>query len=166
MFRGHLKIILLRTLAGKESSGYELMKHLQQTLGCKPSPGSLYPLLDELASQRLVSSSTVGKSKVYAITAQGKAELAALQKKRQEILQAMQNNIRMWGMLSGEDVSFQLGIFERLARGKLPFMELSSEMGELKDLLGSVHKLEDRAKRKRLRKILQRTNHQLRGLLK
>jgi len=162
MFRGHLKIIILKALAESRSSGYGLMKRLQEQVGCKPSPGSLYPLLDELASRGLVSSQARGKSKVYAITAKGKTELRAMEGKRAEIFQAMQRNIRMWGVLSGEDVSFQLGLFERLSRGELPFGDLSREMLELKDTLAMIHRVHDPARRTAIRRVLRETTIRLR----
>jgi DNA-binding PadR family transcriptional regulator len=164
MFRGHLKLIILKALAERDSSGYDLMKRLQEKLGCKPSPGSLYPLLDELAAQDLVSSHEAGKSKVYAITAKGKAELKAMQQRKGEILQAMQSNLRMWGMLSGDDVSFQLGIFERLARDEAPFGELSKDMWDLKQALGEAHKVIDPVRRKEIKKVLNDAARRLRRL--
>lgn len=165
MFRGHLKIILLRTLAEKKSSGYELMKRLQEKIGCKPSPGSLYPLLDELASHDLVSSQEKGKSKIYSITSKGKAELTTLEQKRNEILQTMASNMKMWGVISGEDVSFQLGIFERLSKGELPFGDLSQEMCELKDTMATFQRADSQT-RKTVKRVLQATTKQLKKLQK
>jgi len=166
MFRGHLKIILLKALAEKESSGYDLMRRLQEKLGCKPSPGSLYPVLDEFASQGLVSSKEEGKSKVYALTAKGKTELKTLEQKRGEALHAMASNLKMWGMLSGEDVSFQLSIFERLEKDEPPFGDLSKEMYDLKEAIGPIAGLKDEATRKSVKAILRTAINDLRKALR
>ncbi len=155
MFHGHLKIILLKAIAKKACSGYDLMKSIEQAIGSKPSPGSVYPLLDELASRDFVSSQIKGKSKVYTITPDGKAELKLLQQKRDEILESMKSNLKMWGMISGEDVSSHIAMFESLSRDELPFQGMSQEICTFKDILGKICMMHDAGKRKKARRVVQ-----------
>src|SRR5436853_5953300 len=72
-----MKYVILKLLRDKPRHGYEVMKQLEEELrGCyKPSPGSVYPTLQWLEDEGLVSSSEVASKKVYAITDAGRAFL-------------------------------------------------------------------------------------------
>jgi DNA-binding PadR family transcriptional regulator len=63
---------LLKALAKKEMSGYALMAALKEMSGKRPSPGSVYPLLESLKSEGLVSCRIDGRRKIYSMTAKGK----------------------------------------------------------------------------------------------
>jgi len=58
--------------------GYEMMQELsERTRGLwRPSPGSLYPALQLLEDQGLVSSSTADGRRSFTLTEQGRSELA------------------------------------------------------------------------------------------
>ena len=77
-----LRFMVLALLAVKPSHGYELSRMIEDiTLGTlKAGPGSLYPLLRELASEGLVEEETVVESgrlrKVYRLTEGGWRALA------------------------------------------------------------------------------------------
>jgi DNA-binding PadR family transcriptional regulator len=78
--QGELRVVMLRLIAEKPRHGYELIKEIEDRLGgaYSPSPGVIYPnltLLEELG-HALVSASGGGK-KLYAITPEGEAALAA-----------------------------------------------------------------------------------------
>jgi DNA-binding PadR family transcriptional regulator len=78
--QGDLRLVILRLIAEKPRYGYELIKEIEDRLGgaYSPSPGVVYPnltLLEELG-HALVSASGGGK-KLYAITPEGEAALAA-----------------------------------------------------------------------------------------
>jgi DNA-binding PadR family transcriptional regulator len=72
-----MKYVILKTLRDRPMHGYEVMKALEEeTSGCyKPSPGTVYPTLQWLEDEELVSSSDVNGKKVYAITDAGRAFL-------------------------------------------------------------------------------------------
>ena len=70
---GDMKYVILKLLREKPMHGYEVMKELEQhTRGCyKPSPGTVYPTLQWLEDEGLVSSEDAAGKKVYSITDAG-----------------------------------------------------------------------------------------------
>jgi DNA-binding PadR family transcriptional regulator len=75
--RGDLKFVILRLVSEKPMHGYQVMQALEAEAGpwYKPSPGSVYPTLQMLEDEGLVSSEAQGGKKVYEITDEGKAYL-------------------------------------------------------------------------------------------
>ncbi len=73
--RGELKYVLLRLLADEPMHGYELIRRLEEESHglYSPSPGSVYPTLQLLEDQGLVSSEQVDGKRVYRITEEGRA---------------------------------------------------------------------------------------------
>jgi DNA-binding PadR family transcriptional regulator len=71
---GDMKYVILKLLATRSMHGYEVMKALEEeTRGCyKPSPGTVYPTLQWLEDEGLVTAETVEGKKVYAITDAGR----------------------------------------------------------------------------------------------
>ena len=76
--RGDLKYVILRLLRAKPMHGYEVMKGLEEESGgwYKASPGSVYPTLQMLEDQGLVSSQDDGGKKVYTLTDAGRDYLS------------------------------------------------------------------------------------------
>ena len=68
-----MKYVILQLLKDKPMHGYEVMKELEEhTRGCyKPSPGTVYPTLQWLEDEGLVTSKEVEGKKVYSITDAG-----------------------------------------------------------------------------------------------
>lgn len=166
MFRGHLKLVLLKALSQEASSGYALMKQLEERLGSKPSPGSIYPLLDELAKEGHITCEVQGRSKIYSITKEGRLAFSLLEKQKVGVLKKMQSNMKIWGMLSGEDVSMHHEMLGRLQKDELPFGEMSKDMLALRQLLAKVYLLEDKKKTTQVKKIIQETNKKLKTVLR
>jgi DNA-binding PadR family transcriptional regulator len=76
---GRLRLYLLKLLAEGPRHGYELIRLLEnQFLGLyAPSAGTIYPRLQRMEQDGLVSHMQAGGRKVYEITDAGRAELAA-----------------------------------------------------------------------------------------
>jgi DNA-binding PadR family transcriptional regulator len=76
---GRLRLYLLKLLAEGPKHGYELIRLLEnQFLGLyAPSAGTIYPRLQRMEADGLVSHTAAGGRKVYEITEAGRAELAA-----------------------------------------------------------------------------------------
>jgi DNA-binding PadR family transcriptional regulator len=70
---GDMKYVILKLLKDKPRHGYEVMKELEdQMRGCySPSPGTVYPTLQWLEDEGLVTSKDVAGKKVYEITDAG-----------------------------------------------------------------------------------------------
>jgi len=71
---GDMKYVILKLLKDKPRHGYEVMKELEERMhGCySPSPGSVYPTLQWLEDEGLVSAKDVAGKKVYEITDLGR----------------------------------------------------------------------------------------------
>jgi len=73
--RGDVRTGLLSLLADKPMHGYDLIRELEQRSGgmWRPSPGSVYPSLQQLADEGLVTSTEVDSKRTYEITDEGRA---------------------------------------------------------------------------------------------
>ncbi|GGP47931.1 PadR family transcriptional regulator [Saccharothrix coeruleofusca] len=79
--RGNVRAALLALLAERPMHGYEMIQEIgQRTDGLwRPSPGSVYPTLQLLADEGLVSASEEpGGKKLFTLTGTGQAEAAKL----------------------------------------------------------------------------------------
>ena len=74
---GDMKYVILKILAEQPMHGYEVMKALEErTKGIySPSPGSVYPTLQWLEEEELVTSDVKDGKKVYSCTDAGLAFL-------------------------------------------------------------------------------------------
>lgn len=90
---GHLRLYLLSLLAASDTGmhGYELIQALGDRFGGTyvPSAGTIYPRLAKLEGEGLVTKVADGRKTVYAITAAGRAELAA----RESELDGIENDV-------------------------------------------------------------------------
>jgi DNA-binding PadR family transcriptional regulator len=77
--RGEIRPLILAVLAAKPTHGYEIITELQAQSGgrWRPSAGSVYPTLQQLADEGLVTSEEIDGRRVYALTGEGKAAAAA-----------------------------------------------------------------------------------------
>jgi DNA-binding PadR family transcriptional regulator len=76
--RGDVRTAVLALLEEKPAHGYDLIRELDERSGgmWQPSPGSVYPTLQLLEDQGLVTSEESDGKRVYSITEQGSSELA------------------------------------------------------------------------------------------
>ena len=76
--RGDVRGAILALLAERPMHGYEILQELaERTQGVwRPSPGSVYPALQLLEDQGLVTSSSAEGRRQYTLTDEGRAELA------------------------------------------------------------------------------------------
>jgi DNA-binding PadR family transcriptional regulator len=89
---GDLRYVLLHFISEKPRHGYELIKAIEDKFGgtYSPSPGVIYPtltMLEELGYATV--SATDGNKKLYAITGEGTAFLAANRAAVDEVLARM-----------------------------------------------------------------------------
>ena len=71
---GDMKYVFLKLLQDKPRHGYEVMKELEERMhGCySPSPGTVYPTLQWLEDEGLVTARDVDGKKVYEVTDAGR----------------------------------------------------------------------------------------------
>jgi DNA-binding PadR family transcriptional regulator len=124
---GDLQLIILHLLAQKPSYGYELIKAIEERMagGYAPSPGVVYPtltLLEERGFTRIESSE--GNRKVYGVTAEGRAELAANAGRLKEIAERLEHSGRGFRRgrapeIMGAFLELRGAVRNRLSRGEL-----------------------------------------------
>lgn len=74
---GEVRLALLSMLEGGAKHGYELMKELETKSGgiYKASAGAIYPALQQLEDEGLVTSDSTAGKRTYSLTDAGKTEL-------------------------------------------------------------------------------------------
>ena len=74
---GEVRLALLSMLEGGPKHGYELMKELEAKSGgiYKASAGAVYPALQQLEDEGLVTSDQAAGKRAYSLTDEGRAEL-------------------------------------------------------------------------------------------
>ena len=79
MGRGDVRAAVLALLAEKPMHGYQIIREIDERSGgkWKPSAGSVYPTLQLLADEGLISSEESNGRKTYALTEAGREEAGA-----------------------------------------------------------------------------------------
>jgi len=79
MGRGDVRAAVLALLAERPMHGYQIIQEIEERSGgaWKPSPGSVYPTLQLLADEGLITAEEANGRKTYALTEGGRAEAAA-----------------------------------------------------------------------------------------
>jgi len=74
--RGDVRASLLALLKDRPMHGYEMIREIAERSGgsWKPSPGSVYPTLQMLEEEGLISSEEAGGKKLFQLTDTGRAE--------------------------------------------------------------------------------------------
>ncbi len=77
--RGDVRAAILAVLAERPMNGYQIIQDIAERSGgvWKPSPGSIYPTLQQLEDEDLVRADDQGGRKVYHLTTQGEEYVAA-----------------------------------------------------------------------------------------
>jgi DNA-binding PadR family transcriptional regulator len=77
--RGDIRAAILALLAEAPRNGYQIMQELEQrSRGMwRPSPGAVYPALQQLEDEGLVTAASSGAGRVFSLTARGRSEAAA-----------------------------------------------------------------------------------------
>jgi DNA-binding PadR family transcriptional regulator len=79
MGRGDVRAAVLALLAEKPMHGYQIIQEIEErSAGAwKPSPGSVYPTLQLLTDEGLISAKESGGRKTYSLTEEGQKQSAA-----------------------------------------------------------------------------------------
>lgn len=149
--RGMLRHIVLQILKNRPMSGSELMDEIEEYTEWRPSPGSIYPLLNRLKEEGLIEKyrNDDPNLKRFSLTEQGKNELEE-HKKFDDQFRKRNKTIRK--------------IYWRLHR-EMP-EETYESFSKLYDQIEKAYKIAsgDPGKSKKLRKILQDTCKELEEL--
>ena len=74
-----MRIAVLAVLNDQPMHGYQIMQELEERSGggWQPSPGSIYPTLQQLADEGLIASNSVDGKNVFNLTEDGASAVAA-----------------------------------------------------------------------------------------
>lgn len=158
MIKSHLKIIVLKILNEKSLSGYDLVKEIHtSTQHWKPSFGSIYPLLKDLHTKKLVTINVIGRKKVYSITSAGKKKLKEILKTKNKIYDLTIEGLKgLEAICSKEEIEFIHKLHSNLKCNFMPFKEVTSEMQEIAKIMISMSDSE----------VLSRNENKIRKILK
>ncbi len=88
MPRGFLRILIMSLLKSDELTGSEMMEILEDRSDgrWKPSPGSIYPMLDSLKEDGFIEvASEIGRSKKYKITPAGSDHFRNISRRKRDM---------------------------------------------------------------------------------
>ncbi|WP_169580966.1 MULTISPECIES: PadR family transcriptional regulator [Microbacterium] len=79
MSRGDVRTAVLTVLADRPMHGYQIISEIEERSGgtWKPSPGSVYPTLQLLADEGLITAEESNGRKTYSLTEAGRAEVGS-----------------------------------------------------------------------------------------
>jgi len=99
MFKGSLRIAILKILSNGNYSGYGIRKELIKKAGWAPSYGSLFPNLKDLEKRKIISSKKNKNKNIYSITKKGEKLLKTLRKNSDDVINKIIRNIDAFGFL-------------------------------------------------------------------
>jgi DNA-binding PadR family transcriptional regulator len=107
---GELPLVLLAIVDETPRHGYDIMAELSRLFGprYRPSPGSIYPAIEALQTERLIEGEPVGDKIVYRVTPQGEEALFA----RREMLAALEVRVGVRLGAEGDTLDAQLTRFK------------------------------------------------------
>jgi len=102
--RGILKLLILKELEISDATGYELIQKIS-VKAKKPSPGSVYPLLKELANAGFLNVRVKGNKKIYSLSEKGKAVLEEASKREKEAIMRKIEVLKASGIISEDEAN-------------------------------------------------------------
>jgi DNA-binding PadR family transcriptional regulator len=142
---GEVRLALLSLIAESPKHGYELMRQLEERSGgiYSASAGTVYPTLQQLEDEGLISSDSKEGKRVYALTESGRRELD----REDEAVQRIWGRARRWAGWRGAfdpDSAEVRGPAERLV--KAAFRAVAGESGS-QERIDRVREILERAMR-------------------
>ncbi|MBD3303560.1 hypothetical protein GF343_00280 [Candidatus Woesearchaeota archaeon] len=165
MIRGNLKLLVLKALDKKPLSGYALMKFIEEKIGSKPSPGSIYPVLNDLTKKNFVSCKKDGRKKIYSLTKDGKEHLKIIDMHKDILLKKVEESLKMWSALTGEKLTQFQETVEALKKGKYSIEDIPPEVHNFKIEIGRIFsKGLFKKNKKKVKDILSKTIKELKKI--
>ncbi|MGI0065352.1 MAG: PadR family transcriptional regulator [Nitrosotalea sp.] len=156
-------MMVLKELNNQEQSGYDLMKKINMS-GNKPSPGYIYPLLQDLKKRGFVSYIEEKRRKVYSITKKGRKFLNNLTKTHERTMNLM---IKNFEPISTKDEMKTIYKFQTtIKQNKDNMMSDRYVMARFKDAVFSIYEKDDEKKRSKLLSVIKKVTQQVERLAK
>jgi len=145
---GDLRLVILQLIAEKPRHGYELIKAIEEKLAgaYSPSPGVVYPtltMLEELGHATVAASE--GGKKLYTITAEGTAFLAANKAAVDAVFARIAETSAAHGSGQSPQIiraieNFKLALRLRLSRGALSEEQIRTIVTAIDHAAGEVER--------------------------
>jgi DNA-binding PadR family transcriptional regulator len=128
---GEVRLALLSLLADGRAHGYDLMKRLEERSGrlYHASAGTVYPVLQQLEDEALVSVETAGGKKVYALTGAGRQWLGDNRQQIDAIWQRAERWHEMGSHLTPDTIAVAVAVGQ-LATAALRAAKAQPELAE------------------------------------
>ncbi len=134
MFKGSLKIAILKVLKDGKYTGYGIRKELTKKAGWSPSYGSLFPNLKELESKKLIILNKKKNKNIYSITSKGKRLLKSVNNKSDKIINEIIKSIDTFGFMWDIDKSKLEELKYIVETMKKSIIVETREMSEFRDV--------------------------------
>lgn len=164
--RGGLNLIVLKLLFNESLTGSELVNRIENLTGSwRPSPGSIYPLLNNLTEKGLVCFKQNKNQKKYSITLKGKLFYIKGEVTKKKIISELREGVNFLKNL-GEDakecIKFEDMIKNLISEGEFVYLNSSSEIHELRNTL--VDAIKSKKDTKKISKILKECTKKIKNL--
>jgi len=163
--KGGLKLIVLKIPNNKDFTGYGLIKEIEDKTGFwKPSPGSMYPLMNDLLKKGLVTCKKSKNQKIYTITTKGGKVYRQIEVKRGQILKNLVEGIKFLEVLGGnkKEVKPIVDFLKGFEKGNFPFKENYENLIEFRTSF--FKSLENKENSKKVNKVLKEASKKLNQL--
>mgnify|MGYP001575325476 FL=1 len=164
MMSGYLRLIVMKTLADRRLSGYDLIKQIEKDTGTwKPSSGSIYPLLEKLLKEKFVELEERGRRKLYCLTSEGKRQLSVIDRSKNAMIDKLIAHWNAFGRITDRrELGFMMEILNSLKKGHLPFKDLNPELNEFR---ATMFELYTKGKdKKRMKSVLKEAVKKLKAI--
>ncbi|MFC9925461.1 helix-turn-helix transcriptional regulator [Streptomyces sp. NPDC127190] len=162
---GRLRLYLLKLLDEAPRHGYEVIRLLEERFQglYAPSAGTVYPRLAKLEAEGLVTHTTEGGRKVYAITDAGRAELAGRSGELADLELEIRESVAELAAEIKADVRGAAGDLRREMRAAASEARRDTKAGEWSDAAGEYRDKESwQAAREEMRRVRQEWKEQAR----
>lgn len=135
---------ILKHLAATPQSGYGLIKIIEETSGWKPSYGSIYPQLEQLTNEGLVTFKEEGRKKIYSLTKKGDDALTRFSEDHSVMIAQMRENMNTLAHMMDADMDAHQEMMDlfisALERGDNTFKEFEKPSLQLKMAFFKLYK--------------------------
>lgn len=120
--RGDVRIGILALLAEQPRNGYQIMQELEQRSHgmWRPSPGSVYPALQQLEDEGLVRAQKEGGGRVFELTESGRAHVDSLEADARAPWEAVAD-------AAGDEMRDLMGVFRSTAVAAMQVMRAGTD---------------------------------------
>lgn len=163
--KGGLKLIVLKILNEKDFTGYGLIKEIENKTGFwKPSPGSIYPLMEELLEKKLVTCKKDKNQKIYSITEKGKKVYKEVKTKKEKIIREILDSVMFLEVLGENEKEMKplIYLLKEFEKGNFPVKENFETV--IKFRMNLMNALEKRKDLKKINKILEESSKKINRL--